>query len=420
MNVMRQTQPQTGSPVLSVSHLSKKYCRELRRSLWYGLCDIAAELIRPTRNVSAELRRAEFWALRDVSFDLRPGESLAIIGANGAGKSTLLKVLYGLIKPDAGIVRVGGRVGAIIELGTGFNPVLSGRENVFINATILGLPSKQVALLMDRIVDFAEIDGFTDTPVQYYSSGMKARLAYAVAAHLNPEVLLVDEVLAVGDIAYQRKCIRHMLRFIDAGGSLIFVSHNPHQIQSVCKQGVVLENGQLTFSGTAVEALNYYFEVQHKEILALSSDPKRSTLDDDHPIVIESIAAEAVDSDVIRAGEALRLTLKYQSLRACDVVWGFSIWTGDQWVCVTGDGDIRPRRLAAGPGELRCLIPRNPLVAGSYWLKVAIANPVSLHPLATLGWEGAPQAFSVHSKPTEMNNAFTAMNQLVTLDVEWE
>ena len=418
---MPENQTPTDLPVVSVSHLSKRYCRELRRSLWYGLRDIAGELLpHHARDSTDQLRRAEFWALRDVSFELHRGESLAIIGANGAGKSTLLKVLYGLIKPDAGTVRLGKRVGALIELGTGFNPVLSGRENVYLNATMLGLSRKQVDLLLDRIADFAGIDESMDTPVQYYSSGMKARLAYAVAAHLNPEVLLVDEVLAVGDIAYQRKCIGHMLRYLQAGGSLIFVSHNPYQIQSVCKRGVVLEHGQLTFSGTAVEALNYYLETQHQEAAASSAGTQRSDPDDDHPIVIQSITAAAVAGDVICAGEGLRLSLKYQSLQSCEAIWGFSIWTGDQWVCVTGNFDMKPRALAAGSGELHCLVTRNPLVAGSYWLKAAIIDPVSLAPLALLGWQDSPQAFTVRANPTELNNAFTAMNQLVTLDVEWQ
>ena len=232
-------------PVISATRLSKRYCRDLRRSLWYGLGDIAREITRRSaHDRSVELREAEFWALKDVSFELGRGESLAVIGANGAGKSTLLKVLYGLVKPDAGRVRIAGRVGALIELGTGFNPVLSGRENVYVNAAILGFSRAKVERLMDEITDFAGIGEFIDTPVQYYSSGMQARLTYAVAAHMTPDVLLVDEVLAVGDIAFQHKCFTHMQRYLDAGGSLLFVSHNPYQIQAICRRGIVLEKGQ--------------------------------------------------------------------------------------------------------------------------------------------------------------------------------
>jgi lipopolysaccharide transport system ATP-binding protein len=419
-HAMTETSGPAGRPVISVSDLSKKYCRELRQSLWYGLCDIAREFS-PHRGElpAAELRAAEFWALREISFTLHRGESLAVMGANGAGKSTLLKVLYGLIKPDAGQVRIQGRVGALIELGTGFNPVLSGRENVCVNAAILGLQPRQLSLFMEKIVEFAELEEFIDTPVNYYSSGMRMRLAYAVAAHLNPDLLLVDEVLAVGDFTYQRKCVNHLLKYLDAGGSLIFVSHNPYQIQSVCQRGIVLEHGQLTFAGTAVEALNHYFESQQAGAERVPSESPSSSYND-CPVVIESIVATAISGETLWQGEALRLTLKYNSLKNVDVIWSFNIWTGDQWICVTGAADMTPRAILPGSGELRCLIPRNPLAAGSYLLKAAIIESTSLQPLALFGWQNSPHSFSVRSRPSELNNAQTAMNQLVTLDVEWE
>jgi lipopolysaccharide transport system ATP-binding protein len=418
--VTTETPGQTDGPVISVSDLSKKYCRELRQSLWYGLCDIAREFSRHRGELhAAELRAAEFWALREVSFTLHRGESLAVIGANGAGKSTLLRVLYGLIKPDAGQVRIQGRVSALIELGTGFNPVLSGRENVYVNAAIFGLPRRQVSVLMDEITEFAELGEFIDTPVQYYSSGMKARLAYAVAAHLNPDLLLVDEVLTVGDVTYQRKCVNHMLKYLAAGGSLIFVSHNPYQIQSVCQRGIVLKRGQLTFAGTAVEALNHYFESQQAGTERVSSRSSSASYDES-PIVIESIVATAIAGDELWQGEALRLTLRYNSRKNLNVIWSFNILTGDQWVCLTGAADMTPRAILPGSGELRCLIPRNPLAAGSYVLKAAIIEAASLQPLALFGWEDSPHAFSIRACPSEVNNAQSAMNQLVTLDVEWE
>lgn len=416
---MTETKRKIGQPVISANHLSKKYCRELRRSLRYGLGDIAREMFRRDAR-AAELRRAEFWALRDVSFEVGRGESLAVIGPNGAGKSTLLKVLYGLIKPDAGSVRLNGRVGALIELGTGFNPVLSGRENVYVNAAILGFSTRHVDRLMDEIADFAGISEFIDTPVQYYSSGMQARLSYAVAAHLNPDLLLVDEVLAVGDIAYQHKCFSHMRKYLEGGGSLLFVSHNPYQIQAICRRGIVLEQGQVTFSGTAVEALNHYFETRNQTGLPASSFPSTATvLREDRPVAIESITVEAAEGGVVRTGEDLRLILKYHAGDSFDVLWGFSIFTGDQWVCVTGAFDMTPRRLAAGAGELRCRIPQLPLVAGSYLLRATILDPVTLQPLALHGWIDSPQPFTVRAHATPMNNALRALNQLMMLDVEW-
>jgi lipopolysaccharide transport system ATP-binding protein len=358
--------------------------------------------------------------LRDVSFEVRRGEALAIIGANGAGKSTLLKVLYGLIKPDAGRVHITGRVGALIELGTGFNPVLSGRENVYVNAAIQGLSSGQVDRVMDQIADFAGVSEFIDTPVQYYSSGMQARLSYAVAVHLKPEVLLVDEVLAVGDIAYQRKCFGHMQKYLEAGGSLVFVSHNPYQIQAICQRGIVLEQGRLTFSGTAVEAINHYLETRHPDDPQAPTGSRPISLHADCPVVIESIIAEAVQGDVIRTGEDLRIVLKYQSREVFDVIWGFNVYTSDQWVCVTGAFDMTPRTLSAGAGELGCLLPRLPLVAGSYLLKATILNAATLQPLALLGWQDAPQTLTIRAHATLLNNGQAAANQLMMLDVEWD
>ena len=418
---MTQTTRPTGGPVISASHLSKKYCYELRRSLLYGLGDVVREVLgRRGGDDSARLRTSEFWALRDVSFEVQRGESLAIIGANGAGKSTLLKVLYGLIKPDGGSVRLVGRVGAMIELGTGFNPVLTGRENVYVNAAVLGFSRRQVTGMMEEIVDFAGLRDFMDTPVQYYSSGMQARLSYAVAARLNPDVLLVDEVLAVGDLAYQRKCFGHMLGYLDSGGSLVFVSHNPYQIQSICRRGVVLERGRLAFAGTAVEALNYYFETRQKEDGAGADSTRASAPDEDRPVIIEGLSAEAAGGGGARTGEDLVVTLKYSSLTAREVLWGFSVFTGDQWVCVTGAFDMRPHHIAAGTGDLHCRVPRLPLVAGSYLLRATIHDPATLQPLAMLGWQDAPQPLDVRSPPTLLNNAMTSVNQLMTLDVEWE
>lgn len=414
---MTAAAPGAGATVLDASGLSKKYCRELRRSQWYGLRDIARELLGRGAG-DAGLRRGEFWALRDVSFRLGRGESLAVVGGNGAGKSTLLKVLYGLVKPDGGRVGVAGRVAALIELGTGFNPVLSGRENVYLNAAVLGLPRRRVDLLIDEIADFAGVGEFLDAPVQYYSSGMQARLSYAVAAHLAPDVLLVDEVLAVGDVAYQRKCIAHMQRYLDAGGALVLVSHNPYQIQSICQRGILLEGGRLTHAGTAVETLGRYMETRSLDAggAAPGSAP---VLDAAHPVGIEGVAVGAADGGELRTGGELVLALRYRSLRPLPAVWGFNVWTGDQWVCVTGDYDMTPRTLAEGAGELRCTVPRLPLLAGSYLLRAAILDPATLLPLATSGWNDPPHPFTVRSPPSELGNALRSVNQLMTVDVEW-
>src|SRR5690606_278607 len=195
--------------LVRVENVSKKFCRDLKRSLWYGVKDILTEIY-GSRKEQDHLRRHEFWAVNDVSFELRRGECLGLIGHNGAGKSTLLKILNGLIKPDRGRVVIKGRVGALIELGAGFNPILTGRENVYVNGSILGLSKSEIARKLEAIVEFSEIGEFIDTPVQYYSSGMRIRLGFAIAAQLEPDVLLVDEVLAVGDIGFVLKCFNKM------------------------------------------------------------------------------------------------------------------------------------------------------------------------------------------------------------------
>jgi hypothetical protein len=274
---------------------------------------------------------------------------------------------------------------------------------------------------MDMIAEFAGLQQFMDTPVRYYSSGMQARLSYAVAAHLNPEVLLVDEVLAVGDLAYQRKCFNHMRKYLDSGGSLLFVSHSPYHVQSICQRGILLERGRLTFSGTAVEALNCYFESQQRNSVGAAADePRAAVLDEDYPVAIGGVRAEAAGGGAIRTGADLRLTLKYHSLNNSEALWGFSVWTGDQWVCVTGAFDTTPRTLARGEGELSCVVPRLPLAAGSYWLKAALIDAVTLQPLALLGWRDAPYPLNVRAVPNAVTNVAAAVNQLMTLDVEWE
>ena len=403
--------------LVSVRDLSKRYCRDLRRSLWYGVRDVAREL--RGRGGHAAARDGEFWALQNVSFELKRGESLAIIGANGAGKSTLLKVLTGLIKPDSGEARLRGRVGSIIELGTGFNPILTGRENITIYAAICGFTRREIEPILEQIVDFAELADALEAPVQFYSSGMQARLAFAVTAFLKPDVLLIDEALAVGDINFQRKCVIRMLTYLEEGGALILVSHSPYQIQSTCRRGLLLERGRVTFEGNATETLGRYFEsrlaaTQTAEAIA----PK--TLTQEQPVAVVAVRVEGENSGELRTGEAAWVRISYLALDSIEVFWGFSIWTGDGWICVTGDYDLREQKLKAGTGELICQIPRLPLLTGVYLLKAAIIEPVSMQVLAASGWEDAPTTLKVKTPHALRSNLCLGMNQEMTIDVEWQ
>ena len=341
--------------LVRVEGVSKKFCRSLKKSLWYGVCDIASELnpfgrtaafsnshknlttedtesteraagvnqrsdsaefleghsqaglqmdsekfssirlanaasafgeqngsdsesvlIRDisgkksssglvTRHQSpvtpeASLRDGEFFAVKDVSFELRRGECLGLIGHNGAGKTTLLKMLNGLIKPDAGSITMRGRVGALIALGAGFNPILTGRENIYINGSVLGLTKKEIDAKIDEIIDFAEIREFIDMPVQNYSSGMAVRLGFAVASSLKPDILLLDEVLAVGDIAFQAKCFNKLADMRLDGVPFILVSHNMHQISRYCNKVVFMKRGQIEFAGDTEEGIGRFLK----------------------------------------------------------------------------------------------------------------------------------------------------------------
>lgn len=244
--------------LVKVEGLSVKFCRDLKRSLKYGLYDLAKELAGFGGNRS-ELRPYEFWALKDLNFELNRGECLGLVGPNGAGKSTLLKLINGLFKPDEGQVSLYGRVGALIELGTGFNPVLTGRENVYINGSVLGLTNQEIDRKFDRIVEFSEIGPFIDSPVSSYSSGMALRLAFSVAVQMEVDILLLDEVLAVGDVGFRAKCFGAMQNLLDRA-AVIFVSHSMPQIARLSTKLVVLNQGRSVYYGENVpQGIDQYY-----------------------------------------------------------------------------------------------------------------------------------------------------------------
>ena len=210
-------------PVVEVHNVSKKYCRNLKRSLRYGMYDLWSEMTARSGDWRGRLRAGEFFAVDNADFNVQPGECIALLGPNGAGKSTLLKMIAGLFKPDLGQITIRGRLGALIELGTGFNTILSGRENVYVNGAILGLSKREVDAVFDEIIDFSEVGHVIDDPVRTYSTGMRLRLGFAVATHMNPQILLVDEVLAVGDVGFRMKCFNHILKLVESGMALIIV-----------------------------------------------------------------------------------------------------------------------------------------------------------------------------------------------------
>jgi len=244
--------------LIKVENLSKKFCKDLKTSLWYGVKDLTANVL-GTKQAN-QLREQEFWAVKDINFTLRRGECLGLIGHNGAGKSTLLKILNGLINPDEGKVTIKGRVGALIELGAGFNPILTGRENIYNNGAVLGFTKAEIDAKVEEIIDFSEIREFIDMPVQNYSSGMKVRLGFAVAAQMEPDVLIIDEVLAVGDLGFVLKCFKTIDQILP-NTAIVFVSHSMPMISRICSQIILLESGKSQFQGANVgKAIDLYYK----------------------------------------------------------------------------------------------------------------------------------------------------------------
>jgi len=244
-------------PIIEVNNLYKKY-RIGEKQRYYSFRDTLADLIKLPFKQKAKLEKEVFWALNNISFKVMPGEVMGIIGRNGAGKSTLLKILSRITPPTKGEVILRGRVASLLEVGTGFHPELTGRENIYLNGSILGMKRVEINDKFDEIVEFAEISKFLDTPVKFYSSGMYMRLAFAIAAHLDPEILLVDEVLAVGDIEFQKKCLGKMKEVSKQGRTVLFVSHNMNAIARLCNKAIFIKNGNIGFYGKVDEAIRLY------------------------------------------------------------------------------------------------------------------------------------------------------------------
>lgn len=245
---------------IKVENVSKKFSRSLKRSMLYGVKDIGRNALGFGSNPE-KLRKGEFWAVDDVSFELRKGETLGLIGPNGSGKSTILKMLNGIYWPDKGKITINGKVGALIEVGAGFHPMLTGRENIYINAAILGMTKEETDDKFDDIVKFADIGDFLDSPVKFYSSGMYVRLGFAVAVYCEPDILLVDEVLAVGDVGFRAKCNKKMSELKNKKTSIVLVSHSIPLVQNICDSCVVLDRGKEHYQGNIIDSVSKYYEI---------------------------------------------------------------------------------------------------------------------------------------------------------------
>jgi lipopolysaccharide transport system ATP-binding protein len=308
-------------PAVSVECVSKTFRRGERHD---SLRDLVPSLFRRlgAGQAAQSLSREDFWGIRDLSFELHAGETLAVIGPNGAGKSTLLKLLSRIMKPSHGRCAVRGRVGALIEIAAGFHPDLTGRENVYFQGAVMGMRRREIDARFDDIVDFAGVSAFIDTPVKRYSSGMNARLGFAIAAHLDPDVLLIDEILSVGDQNFQRRCIDRMMDFKRRGTAIVFVSHNLPAVATHFERGLVLDGGRDIFRGTAPEAVAHYLARTRASGGASESGGHRARI----------VSARLTDSNGLpaleaRPGDALTLSVRYAFTgeRSHDLILGFYV-----------------------------------------------------------------------------------------------
>lgn len=369
--------------LVKVEGVGKIFCRDLKRSLWYGLQDSLREL-RPghPRKLGPDgrpiLRRDEFWSNQNISFVLRRGECLGLIGHNGAGKTTLLKMLNGLIKPDTGSITMRGRVGALIALGAGFNPILTGRENVYVNGSVLGLSRKEIDDKFDEIVDFAEIGDFIDAPVQTYSSGMQVRLGFAVATIINPEVLLVDEVLAVGDAKFRMKCIDRISALIRNNTAVIIVSHSMTSIQRVCTRAIVMSGGRIHFDGQVALGICAYESLALSAELPLISDDtgKNQTAVRILESEIRTETGELVGrSHRVQTGQSIEVRLVLEVLRDLDLGRVRVFVESSMGEILASVTSIKNQALAVisqGRHEIVLRIPCFPFLLGAYGIGVSV------------------------------------------------
>ena len=369
----------TNDSVIRVENVSKKYCRELKHTMLYGIQDIAKNAIGLSSR-SERLRDGEFWALDAVSFEVKKGETLGIIGANGSGKTTLLKLLNGIFMPDKGRIEISGKVGALIEVGAGFHPLLTGRENIYVNGAILGMSKKEMDKKFDEIVDFADIGDFIDAPVKHYSSGMYVRLGFAVAVHCEPDILLVDEVLAVGDIDFQVRCMEKIKEMQNKGVTIIFVSHNLDSVVGVCPDALYLKAGQVKAIGNSSSIVNNY---RNDFKTMINSDPiakgcqgiRRSTGKLVEITGIQLLASNGEEREVFKTGEELivRISL-FAHKRIQKPVFGVAIYKSDGtyiYACNTKYDNIEVPDLE-DEGFITHTIPRLNLLSGTYLLTVGI------------------------------------------------
>lgn len=379
---------------IQIKNLSKRYRIGLKEEMHDSLIGkISSFVMSPFTNFRKVQKLSKFrgkssgediiWAIQDISFDVNPGEIVGIIGSNGAGKSTLLKILSRIVEPTGGSAIINGRVASLLEIGTGFHRELSGRENIYLNGTILGMKKDEIKDKFDEIVEFSEIGKFIDTPVKRYSSGMYVRLAFAVAAHLEPEILIVDEVLAVGDAAFQKKCLGKMSETAQKGRIVLFVSHNMHTIQDLCNRAILLENGKIALDGTTSEVIKQY--LQPEMIKTGESDLNNNFRSRKSSGKIRAKAIRILDNtgkicSSFKINDSISIEIDISNLRENGFAVSFLIFN-EQGTLVyqvrSQDGNIITKNLGSTT-TVRLTIPRLNIIQGRYSIDVWLGNHLDL------------------------------------------
>ncbi len=379
--------------VVRFENVSKRYARGPDSRSFREI--LMTALVRPFTRRAADAASREFWALTDVSFALEPKEALGIIGPNGAGKTTILKLLSKITAPTRGGVTVRGKVASLIELGAGFHPELTGRENIFLNGSILGLSRRDIHRKLESIVEFAGVGAFLDTPVKHFSSGMYVRLGFAVATHVDAGVLLVDEVLAVGDIPFQRKCMQRLTQLRQEGRAIVFVSHNLHAVRGVATRAVYLHSGTVRATGDVEPVLGRYVDDMNGVARGGErSGVRRTPVEgrrDPFILAVELLDEAGREVAAIRVGDPLRVRIHYQAPAPVDRPdFGISIWTEEGVRVATLDTRFDGPRLAAiaGTGFVDCTFASLPLLPRSYLLKGGVYDGETGWPYDRWGWEG--------------------------------
>lgn len=363
-----------GEVLVSAQHVSKKFCRHLKRSMAYGLLELSMNLVGLQVKNSA-LRRGEFWALNDVSFELRRGENIGVLGLNGSGKTTLLRMLAGILPPDKGEIMIKGRLGTLISMGAGFHPYMTGRENIYVNGSILGMSREELDAKFDSIVDFAEVEDFLDAPISTYSSGMRTRLSFSIATAVIPDILLLDEVFAVGDVVFRQRCIERMQTELD-DAAVVLVSNRPNYIEMLCNRALWLDKGKIVAEGDVEEVSALYMEQtgRRSALFAMRTGKSREGNGDIRfTDALQVVGSESRSHEIAMRGEQLVVEAPFSCgkpwpqvsflIELIDLATGMPLTVADCEVPeVTADG------------VLRCTFDKLPLFSRSYAVTLKIMH----------------------------------------------